>query len=149
VFVAYDGSPEAGVALELGTELALAQACPLRLVAIADPHDARVVAPGTGTGWAGLPITETALEAERERLSGEIDSALASLPEPLDAEGEVIVDPEPRAALVEAASEAGVLVTGSRGYGPFGRVLLGGTASSLVRKASCPVVVTPRSLIED
>jgi len=148
VCVAFDGSPEAEVALELGAELALAQGCPLRLLAVADPHDARMVAPGAGTGWAGLPITEAAMEAERERLSGEIDSALASLPEPLDAEGEVIVDPEPRAALVEATAEAGILVTGSRGYGPFGRVLLGGTASNLLRKAACPVVVTPRSLLE-
>lgn len=148
VYVAFDGSPEAEVALELGTELALAQGCPLRLVAVADPHDARIVAPGAGAGWAGLPITEGAMEAERERLSGEIESALASLPEPLDAEGEVVVDPEPRAALVEATADAGVLATGSRGYGPFGRVLLGGTASNLVRKAACPVVVTPRSLLE-
>jgi nucleotide-binding universal stress UspA family protein len=33
---------------------------------------------------------------------------------------------------------------GSRGYGPLGRVLLGGVASQVIRKAACPVIVTPR-----
>jgi len=148
VVVAFDASPEAQVALELGTRLAGAAGTALRLLAIADPHDARVVAPGA-TGWAGLPITEAATESERRRLTEAVELAIAGLSGELDAEGEVIVDPEPRAAIVERTAAAGALLTGSRGYGPLGRVLLGGTASGLVREAQCPVIVTPRSLLGD
>lgn len=37
-----------------------------------------------------------------------------------------------------------LLVVGSRGYGPLRRVLLGGTSSRLVRRASTAVMVVPR-----
>ena len=37
-----------------------------------------------------------------------------------------------------------VLVCGSRGYGPVRRVLLGGVAARLIRRAAAPVVVVPR-----
>ena len=37
-----------------------------------------------------------------------------------------------------------VLVCGSRGYGPIRRVLLGGVAARLIRRAAAPVVVVPR-----
>jgi nucleotide-binding universal stress UspA family protein len=35
-------------------------------------------------------------------------------------------------------------VAGSRGYGPIGAVLLGGTTHALLRSAECPVLITPR-----
>jgi nucleotide-binding universal stress UspA family protein len=37
------------------------------------------------------------------------------------------------------------LVLGSRGYGPFGAVVLGSVSNALVRTAHCPLVVVPRS----
>ena len=37
-----------------------------------------------------------------------------------------------------------MLVIGSRGYGPVRRVLLGGVARKLIRRAACPLVVVPR-----
>jgi len=40
--------------------------------------------------------------------------------------------------------DADVIVTGSRGYGPVRRVLLGGVANRLVRHARVPVIVVPR-----
>jgi nucleotide-binding universal stress UspA family protein len=35
-------------------------------------------------------------------------------------------------------------VTGSRGYGPLGAVLLGSTTADLARTSACPLLVTPR-----
>lgn len=148
ILVAFDGSPEARVALETAARLATATGARLRLLAVADPHDARVVAPGAG-GWAGLPITEQTMEAERARLTDAVDEAIASLAGGPEADGEVVVDVDPRSAIAEASADAGLLVVGSRGYGPVSRVLLGGMASVLVRKAACPVIVTPRSLLAD
>ncbi|TWP34973.1 universal stress protein [Leekyejoonella antrihumi] len=41
-----------------------------------------------------------------------------------------------------------VLVCGSRGYGPVGRVLLGGVSSRLVRSAATPILLVPRGMKE-
>jgi nucleotide-binding universal stress UspA family protein len=46
-------------------------------------------------------------------------------------------------ALALAMTLAGLLVLGSRGYGPVGAVLLGSVSNALVRTASCPVVLVP------
>jgi len=64
----------------------------------------------------GVPVTG-------ELLEGDVVSALAALDD----------------------RDLDLLVVGSRGYGPVRRVLLGGTSSRLVRSASCPVMVVPRS----
>ena len=37
-----------------------------------------------------------------------------------------------------------LLVCGSRGRGPLGRVMLGSVAAGVLRKARCPVLVVPR-----
>jgi nucleotide-binding universal stress UspA family protein len=73
-----------------------------------------------------------------------LDAALAGLPDDLDARGELLEgDPvETLAALDER--DADLLVCGSRGYGPLRRVLLGGVATRLMRRAACPVMVVPR-----
>ena len=53
----------------------------------------------------------------------------------------------PPAATLAAACEDDVdlLLVGSRGYGPTLRVLLGSVSAELIRKAPCPVLVTPRA----
>ena len=38
----------------------------------------------------------------------------------------------------------GILVCGSRGYGPLKQILLGSVSTQLVRKAAYPVLVVPR-----
>jgi nucleotide-binding universal stress UspA family protein len=62
---------------------------------------------------------------------------------------------EPRTVLLEGAvveslaalgpDDVDVLVSGSRGYGPARRVLLGGVSSRLIRRARLPVAVVPRA----
>lgn len=49
---------------------------------------------------------------------------------------------EPADALINAASEAGLLVLGSRGRGNFGRLLLGSTAHGVLTSPPCPTIIT-------
>ena len=38
-----------------------------------------------------------------------------------------------------------LLIVGSRGYGPIGRLIHGSTLRELARRARCPLLVLPRS----
>lgn len=140
--VAYDGSPEARHALALAVAIASAAGASLELIAVADPSDP--VEAGGPEGWAALVATQEGIDRGRRRMWEEVESAAESLPEGLDVTVDV-VDGDPRPALVELSERVDLLAIGSRGYGPLGRVLLGGVSSALVREAACPVVVTPRS----
>jgi nucleotide-binding universal stress UspA family protein len=57
-----------------------------------------------------------------------------------------LLDGDSAGELAKASEHVDLLVLGSRGYGPLGAVVLGSVSSTLVRAASCPVVVVPRSL---
>ncbi len=46
--------------------------------------------------------------------------------------------------LLEQSQEVDLLMAGSRGYGPLGAVLLGGTTRQLTQAAACPLIVIPR-----
>lgn len=48
-------------------------------------------------------------------------------------------------ALIRATARLGLLVLGSRGYGPPGVVLPGGAARRVLAAASCPVLLVPRA----
>jgi nucleotide-binding universal stress UspA family protein len=48
----------------------------------------------------------------------------------------------PVAALVEAGTEAQMLVVGSRGRGGIKRLLLGSTAHGVLKQLPCPTVIT-------
>ena len=51
---------------------------------------------------------------------------------------------DPAAVLAEESGNLGVLVVGSRGYGPVGSVLVGSVASKLLTRSACPVMVVPQ-----
>ena len=95
------------------------------------------------------PLAKTDSEmAYAEQMRGSyreaLDRALRELPEHLEATGELLEgDPVDALAALDER-DADLLVCGSRGYGPLRRVLLGGVASRLVRRAACPVLVVPR-----
>ena len=57
--------------------------------------------------------------------------------------GEVL-EGDPVRELLFEAGQLGLLVCGSRSYGPVRRLLLGSTSSRLVREAPVPVLVLPR-----
>ncbi len=143
VAVAYDASAESELALREACRLAATAGGGLRVISVASPEDARVAVPGAA-GWAGLVTTQEGVEEERRRVAERLEAAIAGIDPALNATGEVIVDPHPAAVIADAGEDADLLVMGSRGYGPLGRVLLGGAASHVIRTAACPVVVTTR-----
>jgi nucleotide-binding universal stress UspA family protein len=54
------------------------------------------------------------------------------------------VNDHPAPALIEASSEANLLVVGSRGLGGFRELMVGSVSNSCVHHAHCPVVVVRR-----
>ena len=64
------------------------------------------------------------------------------------ATGEVVVG-DPATELAYAGNDLDLLVTGSRGYGPVRRLMLGSTSTRLVREAPCPVLVLTRGAEAD
>ncbi len=53
----------------------------------------------------------------------------------------LVAEGNPARALLDASSEADLLVVGSRGHGGFTGVLVGSISQQCVHHASCPVVV--------
>jgi nucleotide-binding universal stress UspA family protein len=73
-----------------------------------------------------------------------LDEAIRQIPDDVEHE-RTLAEGHPAEVLAEIASaDGGVLVLGSRAYGPLRRVLLGSVATPLVRSAPCPLIVHPR-----
>jgi nucleotide-binding universal stress UspA family protein len=124
--VGYDGSPEAHAAARLAAELAEAIEARLRVILVLEPPT---------PGREGLACARLVLDD----LLGELGEI---------ATGEVVVGD----AVVElsyAANDLDLLVTGSRGYGPVRRAMLGSTSSKLMHQAPCPVLVLPRTAVDE
>jgi nucleotide-binding universal stress UspA family protein len=64
------------------------------------------------------------------------------------ATGEVVIGGAAN-ELAYAGNDLDLLVTGSRGYGPARRLMLGSTSARLVREAPCPVLVLARGVETD
>jgi nucleotide-binding universal stress UspA family protein len=144
VTVGFDGSPEANMALADAVDLARAADAPLKVVTVAEPP-AIVYGKGGGPNNAWQALTEDIKGIMRERL----DEAVASLPEDVRVESALLVGGAAEKLVEAAGAEPGVMVVGSRGYGPARRVLLGSASSELVRSTLCPVIVHPRSAEPD
>ena len=146
--VAFDGSPEAVVALRAAEELATALGAGLRLLAVVSPPSfgmAATAAHEGGYGGASASFSYSDLEdSARELLRGRLDRALEALPSELDAEASLLSGDPADEIAKEAGHGIDLLVTGSRGYGPLRRVLLGGVSTKLIRSAPCPILVVPR-----
>jgi nucleotide-binding universal stress UspA family protein len=139
VTVGYDGSDEARIALAEAIDLARASDAPIKVVAVAEPSPV-ISGKGAGASTGRSELNKAIHEMMRERL----DEALRSAPDDVRVEG-TLVDGPPAESLAQIAREdGGVLVVGSRAYGPLRRVLLGSVSTELVRTAPCPVIVHPR-----
>jgi nucleotide-binding universal stress UspA family protein len=139
VGVAFVDTPEGHEALRVAADLAAQAAAALTLYSVV----------GVRQTWfvpdAVRPEAETIPAEVRKEYRDALDQALAKLPSGVTGTGEVLYGD-----VVEELSmldERGVdlLVSGSRGYGPLRRVLLGTVSSSLVRQSSVPVLVVPRA----
>lgn len=60
----------------------------------------------------------------------------------------ILVEGDPRTALVEASKDAELLVVGNRGHSTIVEAILGSVSSYCVHHASCPVVVIREPKIE-
>ncbi|MFL5859900.1 MAG: universal stress protein [Solirubrobacteraceae bacterium] len=58
----------------------------------------------------------------------------------------LLIEGEPADVLVAETAELGLLVVGSRGYGPLRRVLLGSVSDALREYAACPLMIVPRGV---
>jgi nucleotide-binding universal stress UspA family protein len=133
VGVGYDGSPESKAALALARIVAAEHQTKLSAFqAIFTP------------AYLYLGYLSTAAPVEPDSIQGEVDQArerIADLGgvEPHSAYG----DPVEELTLYSASLD--LLVVGSRGYGPLGRLVYGGVAQRLARTTRCPLLVLTRS----
>jgi nucleotide-binding universal stress UspA family protein len=132
VVVAYDEGEQSQAALHRAVEIARDSGARLRIVAAFEP---RVTA---GPEMIAGDLDGSMREELRARLRG-----VAAAIEGVEVET-VVRTGRPAEVVIEAAGDADLIVTGSRGYGPLHSVIVGGTSRRLVDRAPCAVLVVPR-----
>ncbi len=140
IAVAYDGTPEAELAVDTACELAAALGATLCLCTAIEP----IV---YASGFAGV-VPDIGFVEDRERAAYEhLDAAAVRARD--DVEVELRVGHGPAAAtLLSLAEDADLIVAGSRGYGPVHRVLAGSVSTGLLTDGELPILVTPRVVAE-
>lgn len=138
--VAYDGSEGARNALDAAQKLARASGAQIRLITVFE----RTAFGGTGGSFGAGSVNQLM----RTELQSALAEALAKEPDGVEMEGRFL-EGSPGHVLARESAELDLLVAGSRGFGPSGAVLLGGTTASLMRAAQCPGLVTPRETAFD
>jgi nucleotide-binding universal stress UspA family protein len=129
-------APEAHAALEAAVAIAEASGATLEAVsAFQGAAVERVRYGDLGTG-------ELLVNA-RESARADVEDAIALLAPGLPVTV-VHEDGEPAAVLIEQAAKLDLVVIGSRGFGPIGRVLLGSVSHTLVLRCPSPLLVIPR-----
>ena len=137
IVVGVDGAPEAHAAVVAAVELAEAAHAQATLVSVVQPPQPVF---GKGGGAMGIGELKAALH---EQLEKELRHA-ASRFGPDARPATEVIEGDPAEALRDAAKGKSLLMIGSRGHGPLGRVLLGSTDADLLRSASTPILVWPR-----
>ena len=140
ITVGYDGSHEAHLALCGAFAIAETANAAVSIVGVAKPPPIQYGGGlGIGLGWDEL---KTAVERQ---MRDTVEAGRLAAPEGVAVDVSV-VDGDPANALACAAdADGGLLVLGSRGYGPVKRVLLGSVSAAVVRSACAPVLVFPRA----
>jgi nucleotide-binding universal stress UspA family protein len=124
VAVAFDGAFESRLALQVAVEFSRSVGATLRVITVIPDAPSQAVT-----------------AADRDRLLHEV---VATLP------GELRALPireqgNPVTRLLATAEEGvDLLVIGSRGRGPWRRVMLGSVSAEVAREAPCPVLIVPR-----
>ena len=133
--VGFVATPEADEALCAAVGIALRTGAAIRALSVAELPGGLTM----GTGWDFARHEQLV----RDDLSQSLIRTLGDVTSPVDISGEV-VDGYADDELARLSEEVDILVCGSRGRGPLGRVLLGSVAAGVLRKARCPVLVIPR-----
>lgn len=132
--VGYDGSPESVAALTVARELAARQGSTIKALWVVSLEHVREDSP-IPADWPGAI----------DKLVGDRTERLAALG---DVEGEAVYG-GPREELVRFGQDLDLLIVGSRGYGPIGRLIHGSVSWCLVGHSSSPLLVLPRSARPD
>lgn len=136
--VAYDGKPEARAALQTAIALAERDGASVSVYTVEEPLV--VVSPMADAGLAGLSGHAAAL---REEAVARLETARELVPSALRGSTRLMRG-RPEELLADVSGELDLLLCGSRGYGPFRAVLLGGVSAALARNCRCPLLVLPR-----
>jgi len=92
-------------------------------------------------GWAPIQvIPQMDPEGDTRRALKETIEQVVGTEGPVTLQTEVVEGP-PALMLLRAATDADLLVVGSRGHGAFAGMLLGSVSEHCVHQATCPVVV--------
>ncbi len=133
ILIALDDSAIAAHAAEVGTELAMSLKAQAALVYVVEP------APALQTD-SGIPAAEWLATLKRE---GHAFLATAAQRTGVPPAWQFLREGKPADQILAAAREwdADVIVIGTHGRSGVSRLVLGSTAESVVRHASCPVLV--------
>jgi nucleotide-binding universal stress UspA family protein len=139
VVVGFDGSRNATDAVVWAAQEALRQGTGLQIISSG-------YYPGmpSWVGVAGAPLPRS-IELAAEELAGEGRRVAAKIL-PDDAIETRTMTSAAAPALIDASSEASLLVVGHRGHGAFASAVLGSVSAAVVQCAHCPVVVVRGSL---
>lgn len=136
ITVAFDERDEAAHALEAATQLAREAGARLRLVTVVNSAAIGMYPPLDVSAYDEL--AKLARREARERLEA-VAAGLTGVEVDVD-----VLEGDADVALVEDSHADDILFAGSRGHGPFRRVLMGSVSGHLLREAACPVVIVPR-----
>jgi nucleotide-binding universal stress UspA family protein len=129
--VAYDESPESRHALEIARDLAREQGAKLSAFEVVELP---VYAANTGGYATTMTLSEQFLADTRGRI------------ESLGDVGGHAVFGVPGEELTVYSASLGLLVVGSRGYGPIGRLVHGSTTRYLLHHARCPLLAITKAV---
>ena len=132
IAVGFDGTGESRLALSRAEEIAKREGARLEVITVVQPPAAVP---------AMVPAYKPQVPAFPEQV---IEQGVGAVDPSLSVEG-VRLDGDPASELIHRCGEGvDLLVLGSRGYGPFTRVLLGSVSRRVAGGAPCPVLVVPR-----
>jgi nucleotide-binding universal stress UspA family protein len=138
IIVGIDGSGHSQAALEWAVREAGVHQVPLTVLTV---HEV------AASGWGGTIVyqADDAIREENRKAAQEaVDQALQKAGGPVPPEVTVrAVSGTPAAALIDASSDADLLVVGSRGAGGFARLMLGSVSTEVSHHAHCPIVIVP------
>ena len=131
VGVGDDGSAEGEQALQAARELAVRHRSAISALSVVSLQSIPTGNVGPAPDWTEM--TARLIDGERHRLQG-LDGV----------EGRAIYG-EPDAELARFGEDLDLLIVGSRGYGPLGRLFSGSTSTYLARHVNCPLLVLSRT----
>lgn len=138
IIVGVDGSGHSHRALEWAMNEAAIRQAPLTVITVSQ---SAVASPW---GLIHYPEDHAVAERTRQDIAGAVEKAQAKLGDTNPASITIqMVSGMPTEELLSAATDADMIVVGSRGAGGFARLLLGSVSTQLAHHAPCPVVVIP------